>query len=169
MITGFITDSGLELAQTTASGQGWDFAPTDFAVSATAGALDPTRSVANDVLYQGALDRVDLLSGGYYEFVGSVPSGAVEETQQVREIYLLGKDSNGNEVVFAIGRVDQVVEVGATSGAKFHFVVKLEAGYDAADATLDLTNDPELTDHLADPEAHHVLFSDLRARVADLR
>ena len=167
MITGFITDSGLELAQASASGQGWDFAPTDFAVSATAGALDPTRSVANDVLYQGALDRVDLLSGGYYEFVGSVPSGAVEETTQVREIYLLGND--GNEVVFAIGRVDQVVEVGATSGAKFHFVVKLEVGYDAADATLDLTNDPELTDHLADPEAHHVLFSDLRARVADLR
>lgn len=165
MITGFVTDAGLKAAQEAENGTGWNFLPTRFGVSAEVGAIDPTRSEPNALAYSAKLDRVDLLQGGYYEFAGTVPVGAVEEDTQLREIYLLGEDDTAH----AIGRFNSIVNVGQNAGATFHFVVRLSAdGYAGSTDSITLTNDKELTSHLSDPHAHHVIFDDLRQRIDEL-
>jgi len=104
---GTLTNLGLLKCQDAQSNEGWKIFPTDFGVSTTKGAFDPTRTAPNvDQWFKAPISGKSSIDEHTQEMICRIPSGQSVDVKKIEEVCIYARDSLNVEFLLAIYHPD---------------------------------------------------------------
>lgn len=163
---GILTNIGLQKSIEVKNNEGFEIFPTDFAVSSTQGALDPTRTTTNfDEWYRATISGAIAVDSKTVEVFCSIPPSQTITDKYVREIYLFARDSLGTEFLLAIGHPNVEILYSPSGTASFRLQIRLTNSNPSQLYTWSYTQATEISHHKVDLNAHPDIKRSLQDRI----
>jgi hypothetical protein len=154
-IVGLFTNSGMRRSIDAANDEGFLIFPEKFSVSRDAGALDPLRSTPNSgVWYEEFISTRVVVDSTTIKVVCQIPPNASPIPEEIREIYLLGKDSNNDDFMLAFGQPTDAIIYDPSGTVTLELQISIVDIDLTAQYVFQNTKQTELDDHLTAPDAH---------------
>lgn len=162
MILGIFTTVGIAKTIEARDNEGFDIFVEKFGVSTTAGAMDASRTTPNLELYRGAVSSRVAINNNTIKVICTVPQAQSLGLEDIREIYLYGKDSLNNDFMLALGQPQNPITYDPSGTVTMELQISLvnvdlTALYQFTD-----TGAVELAEHNTDPNAHMDYVKELR-------
>lgn len=163
-VLGIFTDVGIAKAQEAANNEGFSILPTNFGVSRTQDALDPSRTTANaGQWYQTTISSFVAVSPTTIKVICTIPPGAIapNTTDTINEIYLYGVDTNSASFLMAIGHPSTPVLYDPSGSVTFELQLSLTNADLTSQFIFQFTQATEVNEHNLDVNAHPAIQSAL--------
>lgn len=159
-IIGLITDVGVQKSIDAANDDGFFVKPTEFGVSSVSGALNSNRTSANsNKFYQAPISSRVVVDSNTIKFVCTVPPGSiapagVNDSEDIKEIYIFAEDSNNDEFLLAVGQPSEQVIYSNTGSTTLELQITLSNLDVTGNYLFQFTQATEISEHNFDPNAH---------------
>lgn len=156
---GIITSVGIEKSIDLANGEGFQIVPYRFAVSATAGVLNKTRTIDDlqPVWYTSPITGGIKIDKNTVQFICNIPPEAAALPMFTREVYLIAKDASDND--FLLGFCQPTTDL--TYDPEGELRIRLQFNLDNVDIAdlyeFKYTQAIEIEDHNDDNNAHPLI------------